>query len=274
MKQWSWLSSFIFRSKPINIFMANQAVIDFTTCMASCMSEVFNRVNMVPDFLRPSFCIVWLSGFFMWVACGCSIYNLLYLTIERYFAITNPMHYDQDKVIKRMPYIILASWFTGTFVTIPVLFFYQYIHGTCMFTLPIRYPTLFELLTPYYLVVIILFPSVVMILAYVRMGLALRSSKFSSKSTKAAQTNLFQTCLLLMLVFLVTGLNHAVSLLLLQFEVIVNTVDQFQLSSALVIFNSCLNPYVYCIRYREFQTRIKQIVCKQSEESTPSNTSR
>ena len=201
----------------------------------------------------------------MWAFAAASAYNLMVLTLERYYAITKPLHYDTEKVFARMPYILCFIWIFGFVASTPVALFYEVIGSVCTLTLPIRFPLLFDIMSPYYIVIYIMVPSVIMIGAYVQMGVALRESGFTSKTNSQAQKNLFYTCLTLVMVFALTGVNHMVSLVMQVVGFYPHNLNiQYQVSASMVIVNSSINPFIYCMRYKEFQHRIKELFTSQT----------
>ena len=137
--------------------------------------------------------------------------------------------------------------------------------GNCVPYLAIHTPVIFTLLTPYYLTVACIIPAGVMVYSYVAIGLTLRkSSKFQrqvntkgSNKLQRAETNIFQTCAILMLMFVVVWTVYAIAFLLIQIELFNDPNKYFLNYTGLLIFlNCCLNPYVYCFRYEEFQLHI------------------
>ena len=104
-----------FRDKPANVIILNQSVIDFFSGAATFLTEIFNTLGMVSDsrLSKNIYCGIWLSQYIMGSLITSSIYNLILLTIERYLAITNPMKYDKEKVLQRLPWVLLTAWLSG-----------------------------------------------------------------------------------------------------------------------------------------------------------------
>ena len=112
----SFISIFVFRSKPANIMMINQSCLDTLSCIISLAIEFTNDVTIVETssrFFQDVFCNIWISTYAFWAVMFSSAYNLVFLSLERYFAITNPMKYDREKVMKRLPIIICVAWASG-----------------------------------------------------------------------------------------------------------------------------------------------------------------
>ena len=95
--------------------MLNQSLIDTVACVSSLLTELINRMDMVATsgMWLDVFCNVWLSTYVMWSTISSSAYNLVFLTLERYVAIVNPMKYDREKVMRRLPIVIVLAWISG-----------------------------------------------------------------------------------------------------------------------------------------------------------------
>ena len=85
----------------------------------------------------------------------------------------------------------------------------------------------------------------------------------TSKKLKDAEMNLYHTCLLLVLIFVLCWTNNVIVVMLYMLGVLENlSGTYYHVTVALVIFNSCLNPFVYAFRYKEFQNRLKEVFCR------------
>ena len=94
------MSSSTLRSKPINMFIINQSILDFGASVCILLRQFFHDLHDIPDIyiLRSVWCSMWLSNLvhiFMFASSG---YNLVALSFERYAAIMNPLAYDEEKV--------------------------------------------------------------------------------------------------------------------------------------------------------------------------------
>ena len=106
---------FIFRTKPANIMLLNQSAIDAVSCITSMLTDLINNLQMssASGFLLELFCSAWLSTYTMWACVTSSSYNLVLITMERYLAITDPMGYDREQVMRRLPWVICVAWLSG-----------------------------------------------------------------------------------------------------------------------------------------------------------------
>ena len=141
------------------------------------------------------------------------------------------------------------------------MFVAQYTQGLCVYTAHIRYPVLHKIFSAYFIVVYIGIPTVIVLFAYIRMGLTLSQSEFASKDKSKAQVNLLQTCFVVTLMFSVSGLNLCISLVLFMVGFYDNLGGHYYTISILVMMlNQCLNPFVYCVRYKEFMQQLKHLL--------------
>ena len=102
------MSSPHLRRKPVNVFMTHQALIDLLACIITITEEIMNTYG--EKFVKPFLCHIFLSKSGSMLFLYTSTYNLLALTIERHFAIVNPLNYYPDVVLKRLPFVFLIIW--------------------------------------------------------------------------------------------------------------------------------------------------------------------
>ena len=95
------LSNKQLRSKPVNLFMVHQSSIDTIMLMLQVISRIDNDHTKISGAtMRQFICQVWTSNAIQAGLLHASGYNLMFLTLERYWAITKPLKYDPDKVLK------------------------------------------------------------------------------------------------------------------------------------------------------------------------------
>ena len=89
----------------------------------------------------------------------------------------------------------------------------------------------------------------------------LTGSDKAQHTSRLAQVNIFKTCLSVAVLFMVCWITWEVALLLY----IVNVYDSFTVThytagGMLVLLNSGLNPYIYTLRYHEFQRQLRVLL--------------
>ena len=269
------LSSADMRQKPCNLFMIHQSIIDLLACVFTLIGEFYGKVSLGkdPSLKENLFCYIFLSSGVMWSFIHLSGYNLMFLTLERYWAIKKPLQYSSNSVKRRLPYVFIAAWLIGFASLFPNFTTSRIVDGKCRAQYDIKSAVILNLMTPYFFSVSCGIPGTVMLYAYISIGLSLkRSQKFQTKGdqTKAntklkkAQMNLLQTCVSLMILFFLCWIQLTVVFFLYAinyFTVLFNN-KYYHISLLCIILNSCLNPYIYSARYNEFQVQIKYLYSK------------
>ena len=275
------MSSSKIRSKPVNIFIIHQSIIDTLVCIVTISVTVYHDVYAIdPGTGRLIFCCVMMPRNPMWTVIQCSGYNLMFLTLERYWAITNPLNYNPDKVVNRIPVIFAAIWIIAILVMLPNSLLCSVINDQCIPYGVVPEAWMMKALGAYLVSTSCFIPGGVMVWAYVSIGLSLKKSEsFQNSETtnqsikiKQAQSNLLQTCVLLVLLFGLCWTNHVIRFVLMTGGYFMHLRTSYYPSTALlVVLNSCFNPFIYCARYKEFQQQVKILLKLKSAESTHSD---
>ena len=259
-----FLSGAHLRRKPINIFFVHQSLIDICACLFTIIEEVIAEFGINGIIT----CHLFISKTCSAVALYTSTYNLTMLTIERHFAIVKPLQYNTDKVMARMPILFIGEWFfiIVVFLFAPITTVYQ--NGVCLVIFRLAGTILIDMMSPYLFTVAIVIPLVVMSICYWRMIRALFKSSASFDNTnpnavklRAAQVNLFQTCLIMLVVFLGCWLTSQSAMLLYivgRYPNLGN--DHYSIGRLMTLMNSAVNPYIYAIRYDDFKQQMKHLV--------------
>ena len=79
----------------------NQSVLDLAASMVVMLRHIYVTMDMTFDnpTWRKMYCMVWLSNMAQILLFAGSGYNLVALSVERYFAIMNPFEYDESRVM-------------------------------------------------------------------------------------------------------------------------------------------------------------------------------
>ena len=261
------LSSKSFRNKPINRFLIHQSFIDLFSCCFTIFEEAISEMKTM--MVQPFVCHVFISRMGTGAMFYISTYNMVFLSIERYQAIMNPLKYDNEKVLRRLPFVFLFTWLINmaALSIAPATSVIQ--NGVCLIGWGIiQSPFLLEYYTTHCFVISFVIPITIMIFCYTKMYLALRSSvklsaahSLSSKvnrssdsktsaihKSRLAQVNIFQTCLILATVTTICWVTNVSDLFLYMigyYEDLSN--DHTNIAWLLLIFSAVLNPYVSII---------------------------
>ena len=160
------LAIFVFMSgrqltqKPINLFFTHQAFIDL----------------MALNIDGPGICHLSTSNVLGSIALYTSSYNFVILTVERHFAIVNPLHYNSEKLKKQLPLIFIAEWTIVCllFAVFPAATVYQ--NGRCILIKRLHGTIFMDIMPLYLFILSIGIPLPTMIICYARMLNVLRKS--------------------------------------------------------------------------------------------------
>ena len=266
------LSSHHLRAKPINRFLVHQSTLDLCACILTFMEELTSKYPVMHSpFLCHYILSKILSGSFMFM----STYNVVVLTIERYLAISDPLKYDSAKVLKRLPFVFVAIWIFVFSVTSIVPATTVIKNGVCLLGYRARNHWLLTYYGYHALFFAMVFPLIILIYCYARMIVALRRSmNMSAVATKQidgsdssvhksrlAQYNIFETCLIITILFVLCWTTNETGLFLYVIGVYPNlATDHYSIGRLLVLLNSCLNPFVYALRYDEFKKQLRVLL--------------
>ena len=257
------------RRKVVNLFMVHQSIIDICGCVCTICTALITDVDLIPEgWGQDLYCRLFLTKTIMWILLHTSGYNLTYLTLERYWAITKPLKYNQDKVKQRLWLIFLSSWVLGVISMFPNIATSRMEGGMCIIFIDVKSKLILELITPFYTAVSCVIPAAIMFYAYGAIFLTLRKSMSFQKSDvsgpneklRQAENNLLQTCVILMLLFVLCWLQMAVVFMLFTIGYMELYTDYFHIANVCLTLNLCLNPFVYCARYQEFKDQTKYLL--------------
>ncbi|XP_033636123.1 trissin receptor-like [Asterias rubens] len=261
-----------------NAFIFHQAVIDFLGSTMILLKSEVPVPDPIPDNALGVFlCHVWYTFilFFFFVL---SSFNLLILTMERYFAIVHPFKYQVT--FSSWPHLkvglaMAMCWVCAIAIKSYLLFIYDEQDGVCA---PVVRSQVLGILT---LVLQYVLPVTVMLFAYIRIGVEMKrgaarvgptsvaehSASGSNVPSMAesllqARRNTFKMLLIVFITFLVCWTPNQVLFFAYNIGFYVDFENWlFLLSVAMVATNSCVNPMIYGLKYRQFRKGLREMVC-------------
>ena len=253
------------RKKPFNLLLVNQSAIDLCLCICGVLIQVI-QPEFPPNRKGIWICKIWSSAYIYWGLFSNSNYNLATIAIERFLATHNPLKYDEDRVLRRMPYVAAIIWSSGFIVVLPnVITGYPISRSECIICHQVSYAEHW-VIHVWYTFFLYLLPLITMVYCYVRIIYYLhRQSKLEPKtsgtgriSLHKAQVHIMQTAVTVSLIFFVI---YTYNMIIMYGSIFSNfpRYPYYYVAVCLMILNSSINPYVYCIRYDYFQQRILEI---------------
>ncbi|XP_059212475.1 trace amine-associated receptor 13c-like [Centropristis striata] len=255
---------------PTNIVLLSLAVSDF----------LVGLLLMPADALKKTHC--WLFGYFV-----CSLYrfvsetilsasvvNMVLISVDRYVAICDPLHYTTRITVKRVQFCVWLLWSCSIayntyffFLHYDQQLYYLPCHGDCII-LSDNMGAVLDLVLNFFVpvtVIIVLYTGVFVVA--VSQARAMRSHITAvtkqisvTKTAKKSELKAARTLGVLVVVFLMCFTPSYFSSLV-GYEYLSYSKAYFV--QYLYYFNSCLNPVVYALFYPWFRKTVKLIVTLQ-----------
>ncbi|XP_006818586.1 kappa-type opioid receptor-like [Saccoglossus kowalevskii] len=225
------------------------------------------------DFL----CKAWFSGTLLWGCINTSIVNLTLLTLERYFGVCHPIWHHNNVTTNKAIIAMVTTWVIGHLAESPWGWpTHQSIDGECVFSWPSVSYSIFvgvELFVIEYLI-----PVSVMIYSYVNILRALKVSpvnqptginnvevtlrdKQKLERAERLRWNVIKMLLIVVIWYIIcfTPNIFGFDLWFLTFRQYLDLGGVFyNMSVAMAFCNMCVNPFIYAIKYEEFQIALKK----------------
>ena len=210
------------------------------------------------------------SNVMTWIALYTSSYNFVMLTFERHSAIVNPLGYHADKVRRRLPAIFVAEWLLMSLVWLFIPVTTVYANGRCRQAKRIVGTLWLDISSPFLFVFSIGIPLPIITVCYARMLYTLYRTSHSKRSTSvttnekalhAAQVNILQTCIIMLIAFVVSWTTSQSAWMLATlgwYDTCLNA--HFSMGRLMIVISSAINPYIWAIRHKEFQQQLKHLL--------------
>ncbi|XP_033634314.1 adenosine receptor A2a-like [Asterias rubens] len=262
----------------INAFIFHQAVIDFLGSMMTLLKSEVKVPDPIPSNALGWFiCHVW-SGFLIFSLYVMSTFNLLVLTMERYFANVHPLKHQAALTTwprLKVGIALTVCWALAFGLNIYTLVLFREENGKCV---PNQIPGskvmgILVALIQYFL------PVGVMLFAYIRIGVEMKRGAARvapapaqhlpggaiapdmAASLLRARRNTFKMLLLVFITFVICWTPNQVIFLMFNLGFRLTLTEWFYyLSVAMVATNSCVNPFIYALKYRQFRKGIRRIL--------------
>ncbi|XP_033637924.1 substance-K receptor-like [Asterias rubens] len=252
-----------------NYFIFNQATIDF---LGSVMLLLSSNIP-VPVFLADNLggnllCRLWISDFFLWSFFTSSTLNLVSVTFERYVAIVFPFQHGVIYGTVPVRILIAGVWIIGMASSFYDIAFYAVIYGSCH---SVSVPGSQAIGVMIFLLQYFL-PVCAMLFAYVHIMVVLKRKAVSvgpqpvtvssvshpvdtmERSLLRARRNTLKTLVIVFATYVGCWSMNAVVFFMFNFGYPLDFNGAvYIVSVALVASNSCLNPFIYAVKYRQFR---------------------
>uniref|UniRef100_A0A3B3UIG1 Trace amine associated receptor 1 n=2 Tax=Poecilia latipinna TaxID=48699 RepID=A0A3B3UIG1_9TELE len=190
----------------------------------------------------------------------CSILNLCCISVDRYYAVCQPLAYRTKISSHVIVVMILVSWGVPGVVAISLVGFNRAKCGqNCFFTVVLG-KILIVLITFY-------FPLLVMICIYLKIFFvaqkqahSIQSMKNSGTSVSKMERKATKTLVIVMGVFLLCWLPSFLCTTVLTFSNASQPGPLVEILNWLALSNSTFNPFIYALFYRWFRSAFRMII--------------
>ncbi|XP_071490221.1 neuropeptide Y receptor type 6-like [Diadema antillarum] len=250
------------RSRSTDILVGNLAIADFLTCV---FLLPYPEIRTVPDsWLGSLYCRFVRGHYLMWTSVTASIYSLLAVTVDRYFAMVYPIHFKRYVTRPLINVVVVSVWTVSSMLMVPMLVINKMnIDGVCVFIFP---STTFQAAFGVYIFAIrIAVPTTIMLftqLAIVR-TLHRQSSRFENTTASfhdVARTRILKLTFTIVLLYIVCWSPNQFAFLAYNLGLTQASYAYSPLSRVFIVIafcNSCVNPILYTLRHPQFRDAVR-----------------
>ncbi|XP_071808993.1 QRFP-like peptide receptor [Asterias amurensis] len=265
----------IYRTKALhtltNAFITNQAVSDFLGSLMLILTSNIDYSPILPEGVRGVLlCRLWISDFFLWSCFITSTFNLVGLTFERYVAIVFPFRYQTIYSRFNACVMIAAAWVIGTSYATYSIAIRVVEDQRCVEKQSAEVKYIGFAITVIQYVV----PTFSMLLAYIhimvelnrgarRVGVMTDRSCVNDgreASLLRARRNTLKTLVIVFAVYFCCWTPNLTVFAMFNLGYQLDFQGSaYIISVALAAANSCVNPIIYALKYRQFQDGLRRL---------------
>lgn len=257
--------------RPINYLLVNLAASDMTVAIfASIQFLVEPTLSRVEPFTATFLCKFVTGGTLGWVGATCSIFNLVGISFERYYAVIVPDRHHGKLNHDKLRIFIFVSWTLALIWASPGFFITTYITESQMCGHQWPKAIYAKIYTIGWSLVAGIVPIGIMVLLYYRIIYRLWFTK--DNTTEATQKALLRyrrrltKMVIAVTIIYVLCWGPELMIYFLGFlGVFTLKAIHHGVAFALVVFNSCVNPIVYSFQSGQFRTHLWALIrCRRS----------
>ena len=270
------------REKLTNMFIIHQSILDFLTALFLLLTTLLpydgRGYYTVGDDM---YCRMWVSRLPLWFFIHMSTYNLVLLTIERYFSVVHPILHKLSFTRAKALIGVGCIWALGIIYDIMTSTLTAKIEdGQCkkfLYPDPVTQQAVgvFSICLNYFI------PIIILIYCYSRMAWSLHlkispsdahpavgnASQAQKKDSlhKRGLRNIIKTLAIVATCFILCLSWNQIFFFLYQLGLFDYTMLQsnfYHFSVVAMFANCCTNPFIYTAKYEQFQKAIKTLFCQ------------
>ncbi|XP_078348024.1 pyroglutamylated RF-amide peptide receptor-like [Oculina patagonica] len=253
---------------PINFLLANLAVADMMIATFHVPEYILSHTFTHPDGMTGTMlCKLLTGGNFTWVGAASSVFTLVAISAERYYAVTYPRGIRGKITTGKLKVIIPCSWIFAFIMNIPeflVFNFYTKI-GDCEEVWPEKWMGVANSLS--WLFIVSLLPLALMVWLYSRIVYNLWFKRYEDnqlthrqKAVVKIRKRVTLMAVIVSVIFGVCWLTDACMYVLKYIRSPYSDVA-YGIASIMILFNSAVNPFVYALVNQRFRQKMKGMLC-------------
>ena len=202
------------------------------------------------------FCKVICSNYFVFVLGKVSCLTVTCLALERWYSVVKPVKYRLKFKRGRVYVYLVIIWITCLLLHSLILFEMTLDEKNlrCVW-ITSDFP---KQLTPMTITIVtFFFPNVVTWVTYLHISLALKTSPAIKNNGRLARARLklLRMCVIVALLFTICWFPNQLYYVLSSYGLVRLDTTSHWFTVVLVMFNSCINPVIYCSTHREYRKR-------------------
>ena len=253
--------------KPLNYLVLNLAVADLTAGVFLAPSLMLKPTTTYPPGLTGEvLCRLFASGYFGWIGLSSSVYSLVFIAFDRYYAIMKPYSIRRRTTIKKLRIFIPTCWIMGAIFAFPELFFWEFDNRELACRLNRQTPMIKVLYTNSLLADTV-FPIGIILALY---GRVIRRLWFEKEITsvtfqavRRSRKKITKTMLTLSAIYAICWFPDSVRDILEDYfpSYVSFSSTSSNVFHCLVLLNSTVNPFIYAFQFANFRRELTKMCC-------------
>ena len=267
----------IFTNKPmqttLNYLLVNLAVADIITALCISIRYVITPFVTYPEGdIGRYLCMFLIDGDLAWISAAESVLCLVYIAVERYFAIVRPLHQRGRFTKRRLKVFIVLGWSFAVFMRVPPSLEARYYHsdlGVCKSNDNMAGNMAVKVHSLAWMILSGIVPVSIMVYLYSRLvhHLWFKPVQNLEASRRAAQRYRKQVTITLItvsVIYAVCWIPILVGYLEESWSEKILWMDKT--GKVLLAFNCSVNPVLYSIRMKQFRKHLRDmLLCKKQQ---------
>ncbi|XP_067290027.1 trace amine-associated receptor 13c-like [Pseudorasbora parva] len=206
-----------------------------------------------------TFCFLFL--FFVFVVVSASLGNLVFISVDRYIAVSDPLRYTVRVTTDKVVFCIIINWLCSSIYSVLILYntmFYPETHDKCYGDCTVSFK--FEHVVTDLIVTFVTPSSVIMFIYMKIFCVANHQAKVVNSVTgvSRSQKKAAKTLGIVVIVYFMCWIPYYIVILIEGNESTESV--QLNVTCWIVYMNSCMNPLIYALFYKWFRITAKHIV--------------